>query len=461
MADNAEYDLQRLTDVSGGSVTDVDWARLPGALLSVRKYTDNTAVYVSGSTATSYHYRVRAVIDGNNGEWSNVMSVPIPATSTLPASPTLTVSSTSLNSITVSWDAVDTATSYELRFKREDGDYSTPRRVGRPYRHTGLTSQTKYTYEVRSKNVNGYSEWSDAASGETAGPTGSGGGSLSSPSNLRVASATDKSKDAGERIRLKVTWSAVSGATGYDLVVWDSTTEPPAWKSVTLDSEEPKKRAFTFPGTIESTAGDVTLAADKDYYFAVRAQKDEDNSMDMSDWSTPVQGKAKALAPDEPLDLKAFVTGSSSIWLSWDEPESASGTKGATSYTLRYRSAAGSGNITVNGTTYAHTGLRHNTDYYYRVRANNSGGSSSWEPDQSSQPTEVNAKTAPQGLEMPTGLGAADASDVTDSTIDASKIKVSWGAVTGAAMYEVQKWEGSTWVSARVHRQDILYRPQE
>ena len=61
---------------------------LPDALLSVREYTDDTATYVGGGTSTRYHYRVRAVVDGTKGEWSNEESVPIPASRQyIPAAP--------------------------------------------------------------------------------------------------------------------------------------------------------------------------------------------------------------------------------------------------------------------------------------------------------------------------------------------------------------------------------------
>lgn len=109
-----EYDLERMTDVTGGAVSDVDWARLPDALLSEMKYTDDGATYVGGSTSTRYHYRVRAVVDGTPGEWSNEVSVPIPQSGSIPAAPTVRVTSADLRSITVEWDAIEDAASYEI-----------------------------------------------------------------------------------------------------------------------------------------------------------------------------------------------------------------------------------------------------------------------------------------------------------------------------------------------------------
>ena len=467
---DVEYELERMTEVRGGAVSDVDWTRIGGGLLSRRTHTDNEAVYVGGSTSTRYHYRVRAVVDDTAGEWSNEVSVAIPATGSIPAAPTIRVTSTDRRRITVSWDAVEDAASYELRFKVADGDYSSPSSIGSrtSYSHTRLSEQTKYTYQVRAKNVNGYSEWSDAVSGETAGREQTGAGTLAAPSNLRVASATDNSKPDGEKIGLKLSWSRRSGATGYKIMVWvpgltDSSGAPvdpftPAWRMVNQDTEADSdtgvikeltgtSTSVTFRGKIGvnaappsenlDSAGHLMLAADTSYYFIILAEKDVNASMEMSNWSAPAHGMAKALKPDAPTDLKAITTGSTSIWLSWTKPAD-DGTKNPTGYVIAYSSSgAGSGSINVKGTTYAHTGLRPGTTYYYRVRATNSNSSrSDWEPHHTERPPTVSAKTAPSALAMPTGLRAADA-----TTDTAPAIKVSWGKVTGAATYEIQKWD--------------------
>jgi len=489
---DVEYDLERMTDVTGGAVSDVDWARLPDALLTVRNYTDDEAVYVGGSTSTRYYYRVRAVVDGTPGDWSNEVSVPIPVSGSIPAAPVLSVTSADLRSITVEWDAVEDAASYEIRWKVGDGEYSSPMSVARrtSYRHTGLTRETKYTYQVRSKNVNGLSEWSDAVSAETASREQSGEGTLAIPSSFRVVSATDKSKDAGEKIGLKLSWIRVTGATGYKIMVWvphltadDGTTVDAGtsahntWRMLTqvADPADVTTHAAIKTLTGASTtvtlrgkvavdgdtagtadaAGYLRLAADMPYYFVILAEKNENASMDMSNWSTPVQGMAKALKPDPPTGLKAMTTGSTSIWLSWTAPDS-NVTMNPTGYTISFSSRAGSGHINVKGTTYAHTNLRPGTDYYYRVRATNSNSApSAWEPSQSSQPTQVKATTAPRDLAMPTGLKAADATgagadgDISTSNDNVPGIKVSWGKVAGATMYEIQRWTGTKWMSLK------------
>ena len=82
----------------------------------------------------------------------------------------------------------------------------------------------------------------------------------------------------------------------------------------------------------------------------------------------------------------------------------------------------------VTGTTsYHHTGLSGNTTYYYRVRAENSGGMSDF--------TDPVSETLGNALTAPTGVRAMDATD--GATVG---IKVMWNAVTGADSYEIQRF---------------------
>ena len=471
---DVEYELERMTDVTGGAVSDVDFERIGGGLLTRRTHTDSEAVYVGGSTSTRYIYRVTAIVNGIEGDPSEEVEVRIPPTGNIPATPVLRVTSTELRSITVEWDPISDAASYEIHFKGGDNDdYVNP--IGLTnvsYRHTSLYPGTMYTYQVRSKNVNGHSEWSDEASAEThvREDSGEDTGVLSTPTNLRVSDATTESS-----IGLTLSWNPVSGATGYKIMTWVSelhmgddpdatvTDITDAWKMVTQGSATGaiptltgSQSTVSFTGYIAvdgdtagtpDTQGSLKLKADTPYYFVILAVKDNNNSMDMSNWSAPVRGMAEALKPDPPTGLKALTTGSTSIWLSWDAP-AADTTKNPTGYTIFFNWSDGNGRINVKGTTFAHTGLRPNTNYYYRVRAMNSNISpSDWEPSQSSQPTQVMATTAPRDLEMPTGLKAADASMLdTAGGVTTPQILVSWGNVSGASMYEIQKWVAPKWV---------------
>ena len=123
-------------------------------------------VIVSNVTGTSYNstglasgsehkYRVRAQNSSGEGKWSNTFTV-----STLPegpATPTNLVTSGNMTSILVSWDKVTGAEEYEIEVDGVVINTGT----GTSYLHTGLTPDTSHTYRVRTKNISGYSEWSE------------------------------------------------------------------------------------------------------------------------------------------------------------------------------------------------------------------------------------------------------------------------------------------------------------
>ena len=458
VGEGAQYDLQRMTSSPGATSASVAWARLPSGLLSDGEYTDEAATYVATSTSTTYSYRVQAVVDGDQGDYSNTVSVSIPASGVLPPAPSLgPVSATSASSITVSWSAVPAAASYELRFKVEDGDYGNAFRATSPYVHSGRSAGTEYTYQVRSKNVNGYSDWSAAVSATTPA-VASGTGTLPTPRNLRVEDATDDfDNDNADDPAVEVTWSAVTGATHYELLIWNGS----AWVATTLDDDANEDQEVTFNSTASTDVGNVALAAGTMYYFVVRAvdnqgttETNEAFDDDYSDWSAPANGRTKSVVPGAPTALNVMNRDSSSIWLSWSE------VTGATNYTIEWRQGTSQSRRTINvegKENFLHTGLTHNTEYFYRVRANNSGGSSGWWPNENTgtadtasvtcatttdaaaiaqcETTEMMGKTAARQLGPPSNFRA----EATSTTV----ITLSWDAVTGATGYEINRWNST------------------
>ncbi len=469
VGEGAEYDLQRMTASPGATPATVTWARLPSGLLSDGEYTDEAATYVAGSTSTTYSYRVQSVVDGDQGDWSNVVSVSIPASGVLPPAPSLsTPSATSASSITVSWSAVPAAASYELRFKVEDGEYGTPFRATSPYVHSGRTPGTEYTYQVRSKNVNGYSDWSAAGSATTPAAA-SGTGTLPTPRNLRIEDATEPN-DADPPVdvpALKVSWSVVTGATGYELLIWDNDEN---WLSAPLGATEAaiaeavEDGTTTISGTVTDGGNSVDIVAGTTYYFVIRAVDDQGTTTgatpaaddDYSDWSAPANGRTKSVVPAAPTALNVLNRDSSSIWLSWTPATDADAAR-TTSYTVEWRQGTSQSRRTINvegRTNFLHTGLTHNTEYFYRVRANNSAGSSGWWPNETTgiadtdtvtcatttddaalaqcRTTEMMGKTAARQLGPP--------SNFRSEAVSTTQIKLSWDAVTGATGYELQRW---------------------
>ena len=469
VAANATYVVQRQkTTTIGTDATAMGWEDLADDVTAT-SYTDNNATFdtTADVVATSYSYRVYALVDGEQTDYSNIKTVSIPETGSRPPTPTgLGVEVGGHDRLTITWSDSVSATRHELRYKRGSGNYSSATTRTSGYTHTGLSAVTEYTYQVRAVNVNGPSDWSAEVSATTS-PTTSTSGQLSVPSGLRAVDATDDNDTADDTsddiVGIKVTWNAVSNADTYDIRLWarqsvqDSALY--AWRTVRVltDDEITKGEIVLAQSSADAvTTDDVTdavIEADTSYYVVIRATE---GATDKGDWSTPVPVTTKATPPVMPTELvdhdndaatdeivvstdnglSITPRGDSILWVSWTAiPDAAS-------YTLQWRLSGANqrwSSITVTGrTTNAHTGLRAGTTYHYRVRAENSGGNSAWS-------AEAEAATWAQQLATPTGLVTEDASTGEGNDVTPG-VKLSWNAVSGATGYELQEWVGSSWV---------------
>lgn len=126
------------------------------------------------------------------------------ANPTVPAS--VKTTSSSYNSINTSWGAVTGASGYEIyRATSSTGTYtliSTTTAIS--YNNTGLTTNSTYYYKVRAYRMVGtvkvYSSFSTVVSAKPIPST---------PINLKAIRVSST--------RIKLTWSGVSGATGYEI----------------------------------------------------------------------------------------------------------------------------------------------------------------------------------------------------------------------------------------------------
>ncbi|MCY3710924.1 MAG: fibronectin type III domain-containing protein [Caldilineaceae bacterium] len=457
--DAVSYDLEREKVVTGGGAETDAYARLPSSLLTGLTYTDSAAIFeiIDGGTADAatvvrYNYRVQA-IDGNGvrGTWSNVESVVIPADDDRLAAPAMpSAAAQDHANINFSWDGVAGATYYYVEWKTGSGAYSSPIRVDAladassrvTYNHSDLNPSTAYTYKVRAWNINGFSDYSTEMSATTPA-TPAVGGQMPRVSGLRLSDETDST---GRKIEL--TWNAVSGATHYDIIRFHKESSS-AWAAPAnqtdsgLTSGRISSDDADSPPTWEDA--DPTLAAGGTYYYAVSAVDNRGTDGDPADdilgaFSARAEITLKDNAPAMPTNLNAEATGERAIWVSWTQPpadttaEPPIGT--ATSWTLEWRltgANAAWNPMTVTGTTYNHTNRRPNTQYHYRVRANNSDGMSAYT-------AEEDTTTSPSALGPPSGLTAVDAT--TDAGVVG--VKVSWDAVTGASGYEIQRFGAGT-----------------
>ena len=208
------------------------YTRISDATAPVVSYDDGP-----GETITKYYYKVSA--------WSRTPAG-ITAESSLsitaaegfanPQIPVTPVASISLNhstgKITLSWPAADRAKSYNVNESEEaDGVYKIMSENQTGLSWTGTTgteidTATEYYFKIRAINEGGESELSNSVAGII----------LAVPSGLTAT----KVYKINVTYDYTVTWTAVAGATGYELVYDDTHT-------VTIDDGSVTSKTFNIP----------------------------------------------------------------------------------------------------------------------------------------------------------------------------------------------------------------------
>jgi hypothetical protein len=273
---------------------------------------------------------------------------------TAPAAPSnLGATATSTTAINLTW-ADNSANETGFKIERStDGVTFTPlMTVGAgitSYSDTGLTASTTYSYRVRATNSVGDSGYSNIASATTlalpqppAAPSGLG------------ASATSSSA-------ISLSWTDNSNnETGFKI------------------ERSPDGLNFTplfTTGAGVTSYSDTALTSSTLYYYRVSAT----NSVGDSGYTNIAQATTQAVvnAPAAPSSLGASATSSSAISLTWtDNSNNETGFK-----IERSTDGVTFTQITVTAAdvaTFSDTGLIAATRYYYRIRATNSGGDSSY-----------------------------------------------------------------------------------
>ena len=264
------------------------------------------------SPGTEHTYRIRANSGDIKGEWSLLTPY-----WTLPGVPqNINMLSTS-KSITLNWEPVVGATSYEVEVNnsiQNIGNVTT-------YFENNLIPNMQKIFRIRATNSSGPGAWSGIIAKSTI---------IATPGNLS-GTAADKS--------IALQWDAVSGAIAYDLeadgVVIENITEA----------------VYLHNG----------LEPNSTHEYRVRAH----NENGISDWGSQV---AIHTTPSIPENLNATVEGNV-IHVTWDV------VKGASSYDIEV-----DGSIQDIGmdTEYSHTGLNLNSEHTYRVRAKNLQATGEW-----------------------------------------------------------------------------------
>ncbi len=263
------------------------------------------------------------------------------------AAPAVTAASASYNSIKLKWTGGFGATAFEVyRATASTGTYTKIATLNESsfsdypysYTNTGLATNVAYYYKIKairtSPSLGTYSSVVSARAVPSASTT------------FNVASASYSS--------IKASWSAVSGASGYEL--YRSTSSSGTYSRVYAGT------ALAYTNT--------SLKTGSAYYYKVRAYR--------TVGSTKVYGPftaAKYARPTlgVPTSVRAARASATSIKVTWG------GVTGASGYEL-WRSTSSTGTYALVKTTtsryYTNTGLSTGKYYYYKVRAYRMVGSS-------------------------------------------------------------------------------------
>lgn len=337
-AASESYNSIKLTwaAVSGASGYDVYRATSSGGTYSkVGSITGTSFVNGSLSTGTTYFYKIRAYKSGGSTVYSSYSSVvsakPVPG---VPGS--VKAASASYNSVKVTWSAVSGADGYEVyRAATSGGAYSLVGTVsGAGYTNGGLTTNKSYFYKVRAYRTVGKTKVYSGYSGVVSAKPVPG-----VPGAVKAASSSYNS--------VKISWGAVSGASGYQVYRATSSTG-----------------TYTLVGTLSGTSyTNGGLTTNKAYYYKVRAYRTVGSAKVYGSYSGVVSAKP---IPSVPGNFVAARMSSSSIKVSWNVVSGASG------YEV-HRAVSTTGKYTLlkstTSTNYTNTGLTKGKTYYYKVRA--------------------------------------------------------------------------------------------
>ncbi len=307
--------------------------------------------------------------------------------------------------VTLSWESVGNATSYNIYWSTVANVTKTSGTkiagAANPYIHTGLAPATKYFYIVTAVNSAGEGEASHEESATTT--------SAPAPTPTVPAAPTGVIAAGGTK-QVTVTWPAVTGATSYNLY-WSATA------GVTKTTGT-KIAGATSP-TVQNGLADSTT-----YYYIVTAVNSagEGGASVQVAATTLASTPPPATVPSAPTGVTA-TGGANQVRVSW------SAVTGATSYNIYWSATSGvtkSTGTKIAGTTspYVQTGLSAGTAYYYIVTAQNGAG----EGAASTQATATTNAPAPTAPAAPTGVTA---------TGGAKQVNISWSAVAGATSYNL------------------------
>ena len=252
------------------------------------------------------------------------------------------------------------------------------------YKHTGLQGSTVLYYRVRAVNEAGSSSFTNVASVTTL------------PSAVSIVAPSDLKTTTVNATEIKIDWKDNSNnETNFVLEVSENATSG----FVVLQEL----------GANVTTYLHRNLKTGDSRYYRVLAK----NSSGKSAYTPVVNGKTNFMPPTGPSELTATCSSSSEVSLTWKD-----NTVIETGYVVEYSNSPTTGFTVIaelgeSVTSYKHTGLQGSTVLYYRVRAVNEAGSSSF--------TNVASVTT-----LPSAVDMSAPSNLVVTSVTGTDIRLSW-----------------------------------
>lgn len=242
----------------------------------------------------------------------------------------------SYSSIKLSWSSVDNADAYNI-YRKSDNEVEYKKIAELPagtisYTDKNLKTGTTYSYRITAVASGLESDFSATAS---ATPT------TAVPGSFKAARAGYSS--------IKLTWSPVSGASGYRIYQYDSKTGTYKAKKYI---EGRTSGSFVISGLKTGTK----------YYFKIRSYRTVDGVKIDSDLSSSRYAVPSLSTPS----IKKLTPGTKKVTVSWNK------ISGANGYKL-YRATSRSGSYklvkTTSSTSFTDRSLKKGKKYYYKLKA--------------------------------------------------------------------------------------------
>ena len=320
--------------VSGASGYEVCRTSSSGSTVYSRTSTASTSYTKTGlTTGSTYYFKVRAYcLTGGTKTYGSYSS--LVHAKPVPAKPAAKAASASYRSVRVSWGAVSGASGYEVCRTSSNGStvYERVQTTSGSYTSTGRRTGSTYYFKVRAyRIVNGKRVY----------------GSYSSLVHAKPVPAKPAAKAASASYRsVRVSWGAVSGASGYEVCRTSSDGSKVYYGTSTTLTR------FTKTG----------LSTGSTYYFKVRAYRVVNGKRVYGSHSSVVRERP---VPARPA-AKAAPVSRTGIRVSWTY------VRGASGYEVCRTSSSGRtvyGRVHTRMRSYVNTGRTPGATYFYKVRA--------------------------------------------------------------------------------------------